>query len=115
MRAKVRSISTYDVADQTPEDASVASVSVTVTAGPADGPGEETFDVVVVTPGALKEQLSDGEFLQGRHFLITNHFDWQLVTRYLREQFEQPEAASWSELATILGRIGSWEFEDYQP
>jgi Immunity protein 8 len=36
------------------------------------------------------------------------------VTAFLRARFEEPEAASWSELGEKLGRIGSWEFEDYR-
>jgi hypothetical protein len=114
VRARVRSISTLDIADQTPEDPAVAYVGVTVGVGPADGPGEEYFHVDVVTPEALKQRLGDGELLIGRHLVITNRFDWRSVTEFLTARFEAPEAASWAELGVKLGRIGYWEFEDYR-
>lgn len=114
VRARVRSISTVDIGEQTPADPTVAYVGVTVGVGPADGPGEEYFHVDVATPDALKQRLGDGELLIGRHLVITRRFDWARVTDFLRGRFEQPEAATWSELGEKLGRIGYWEFEDYR-
>jgi hypothetical protein len=114
VRARVRSITTLDDGDQHPKDPTLAYVGVTVGVGPADGPGEEYFYVDVATPDALKERLGDGELLVGRHLVITKRFDWGSVTEFLRARFEEPEAASWSELGVKLGRIGYWEFEDYQ-
>lgn len=75
--------------------------------------GEEQFQVEVVTPAALQTRLETGGFLLGRHLLIVDRFDWPSVSSFLRARFEEPEAATWQELATKLGRIGLWEFEDY--
>ena len=114
MRAKVRSLFSHEVDDGEPKDPSHADVLVEVFAGPADGPGEEQFQVEVVTLSALQARVEDGGFLLGRHLLITRIFDSDAVSAFLRARFEEPEAATWSELAEKLGRIGRWEFEDYR-
>jgi hypothetical protein len=68
----------------------------------------------VVTPSALQARLSKSAFLVGRHLLITQRFDGAATTAFLRARFEEPEAATWPELADKLGRLGLWEFEDYR-
>ncbi len=92
----------------------MADVLVQVFAGPADGPGEEQFQVEVVTPAALRARLSKSQFLVGRHLLITERFDWAATTDFLRARFEEPEAPTWPEVADKLARLGLWEFEEYR-
>jgi hypothetical protein len=50
MRAQVRSLLSHEVEAGQPEDPLNADVLVQVFDGPADGPGEEQFQVEVVTP-----------------------------------------------------------------
>src|SRR5690348_16260643 len=112
MRAQVRGFLSHEVEAGQPEDLLNADVLVQVLAGPADEPGEEQFQVQVVTPAALQGLLSNGTFLIGRHMLITERFDWAATTAFLRARFEEPESATCPELADMLGRLGLWEFED---
>ena len=99
--------------DGQPDDPEVADVLVQVFAGPVGGPGQERFQVEVVTPAALPARLQEGGgFLLGRHLLIVDRFDWAAVSDYVRARFEDAEGATWQELAAKLARIGLWESED---
>lgn len=114
MRARVRSFLSHEVEAGQPEDPLNADLLIQVFAGPADGPGEEQFQVEVLTLTALAVRLRESPFLVGRHVLITERFDWAATTAFLRARFEELEAASWPELAHKLGRLALWEFEDYR-
>jgi hypothetical protein len=82
--------------------------------GPPDGPGEESFDVVVCTPAWLTRVVSEEGPQIGRHRLIVESLDLQAAETFLRRQVERLEAPTWAELAAKIGRLGHWEFEDYQ-
>jgi hypothetical protein len=109
MRAQVRGFLVVDDPDESP-----GPVLVQVFAGPADGPGEESFQVEVVSVDALASMLEHSPVLPGRHLLIMRDLDLRVAEAFLRARFEELSAETWPELAEKLGRIGSWEFEDYQ-
>lgn len=83
--------------------------------GPEGLDGEESFDVLVCTPAWLEDELQRQPGLHGRHHFIVNDFDPHAVEDQLREEIESLEAPDWPALAEKIGRIGRWEFEDYQP
>lgn len=83
--------------------------------GPVDGPGEESFDVLVCTPAWLARIASEEGPQIGRHRLILEYLDLRIAEAFLRRQVERLEAPTWNELAAKLSRLGYWEFEDYQP
>jgi hypothetical protein len=83
--------------------------------GPAEGPGEESFDLLVCTPAWLAEVVSKEGPQIGRHRLIVEKLDLHLVEEFLSRQVERLEAATWDELAAKISRLGYWEFEDYRP
>lgn len=117
MRAAVRSIESPDVDLRTyrPADPGDDAVFVTIYAGPADGPGEESFDLTVCTPRWLSRKVRESGPVLGRHLVIVEPLDVGEVQRFLTRQIESQEAPDWSALGQKLGRIGFWEFEDYQP
>jgi hypothetical protein len=82
-------------------------------AGPANGPGEESFDVVVCTPRWLQSLTSEQGPVVGRHHLVVNSWDWPQIRSFLTRAVEAHEAPTWGELAPKIGQIGRWEFEDY--
>jgi len=84
-------------------------------AGPEGGFGEESFDVLVCTPSWLDLRVHENGPLLGRHYLVVKSWDAVSVKGYLTEAVEAEEAGTWQELASKLGRIGKWEFEDYRP
>jgi hypothetical protein len=117
MRAVVRSIysTDVDVDSYVPEDPEKDGVLVRLIVGPADGPGEESFDVLVCTPLWLREVVAKEGPQIGRHHLIVDPLDLGGASTFLRRQVESVEAADWPTLGAKLARIGQWEFEDYQP
>jgi hypothetical protein len=88
---------------------------VTVYAVPADGPGEESYDLTVCTPQWLSRKVRESGPVLGRHLVIVEPLDMAGVGRFLTRQIESQEAPDWPTLGQKLGRIGFWEFEDYRP
>jgi hypothetical protein len=117
MRAVVRAIDSSDVDLRAyrPADPEDDAVFITIYAGPADGPGEESFDVTVCTPKWLSRKARQSGPIIGRHLLIVEPLVIEDVERFLKEQVERLEAPDWRSLGEKLGRIGLWEFEDYRP
>lgn len=116
IRAALRRFHSPDVDLETyiPDDPGDVGVLVQVMAGPADGPGEESFDVVVCTPRWLERRVRNEGPLVGRHHLIVERYDAARIWVFLTDAIESVEAETWSDLASKIGRVGMWEFEDYQ-
>jgi immunity protein 8 of polymorphic toxin system len=83
--------------------------------GPSDGPGEESFDVLVCTPTSLAAELNTSPIINGRHRIIMAAYDYKLLENYVRGVVEGAEGITWREVAEKIGRLGRWEFEDYRP
>lgn len=117
MRAAVRSVYSADVDIEAyvPKDPENDGVWIRIIVGPADGPGEESFDVLVCTPLWLRDVVAKEGPQIGRHHLIVDPFDLAVAKDFLRLQVESIEAADWPKLGGKLARLGYWEFEDYQP
>lgn len=116
MKAKVHRFHSPDCDLDTfvPGDAEDVGILVQIIAGPFDGPGEESFDVLVLTPRWLSRWIEERGPLVGRHHLFVNHFDWAVVRTILVEAVERESAASWTELGDRISRLARWEFEDYR-
>ena len=115
MRASVRSFESVDidVDSYRSESPECDGQWVRMYVGPADGPGDESFDVLVCTPQWLQAQIeSDGPQI-GRHRLIVFPFELREAMAFLQRRVEQLEAPDWSQLGAKIGRLGYWEFEDY--
>lgn len=117
MRASVRRFHSPDADLETfaPEDATDVEVLVQIMAGPSEGPGEESFDVVVCTPRRLLQQVDERGPIVGRHYLVVPEWDWPRIRLFLTEEVEAHDEPTWRELAIKIGRVGKWEFEDYKP
>jgi hypothetical protein len=117
MKATIRSLHSPDVdLDQfLPDDPEDVGVLIQVLVGPADGPGEESFDVMLCTPNWLKSWIRSHGPTIGRHHLIVERYDLEQIRQYLSSVIEAEHGNTWQELASRISRIGKWEFEDYQP
>jgi hypothetical protein len=115
MRATVHSIFSTDAdfASFIPSDPLNFSLLVRVMAGPSDSDGEESFDVVVCTPGWFLEQVRAEGPLSGSHHLFVDEWSADLVASYLRSSISQMSGETWRDLATKIGKLARWEFEDY--
>lgn len=78
--------------------------------GPDDGPGEESFDLVLCSPEWLRERAVP---VIGRHHLIVQRYDYEQVIELISGYLEECAGADWQEVAARVGRLGRWEFEDY--
>jgi hypothetical protein len=85
--------------------------------GPPGSPGEESFDVVVCSPEWLAARCREVGLYDARHHLVVNveQFDKRQLRTWLEFRISSAEAETWTEIAERLGRLGYWEFEDYQP
>ncbi len=117
MRAHIKSLhspDTLDLASYVPEVADDFSVLVQLMVAPAGSDGAESFDVEVVTPARLMKRVAEHGPRSGRHMLIVSGFDYPTIRRWFERQVARCEGEDWDAVAAQLGRIGLWEFEDYQ-
>jgi hypothetical protein len=117
MRAQVRelfSLEIDDLATWTPPDPECFALPIRVMAGPQDDEGSESFDLTLCTPAWLQASLSTDGILNGRHHLIVKQYDFARVTAFIRGYVESCTGATWAEVGEKVGRLGYWEFEDYQ-
>jgi hypothetical protein len=80
---------------------------------PQGEPGEERFQLTARIPSALADQLQQHPFLIGHHSLFVPELHTAEVAKWLSDRIAVLEAPTGSELAKKIGRIGEWEFEDY--
>lgn len=86
-----------------------------IIAAPEGQEGEESFDVLVCSPTWLAGELGEHRILIGRHHLIMNTYDFERLLSFITKECEKCTGRDWKEVAIKLGRIGKWEFEDYNP
>lgn len=114
MRAKVKGIWIDDpVWDSSPASPDSFCVHVRVLVGTTEGPGEESFGLLVCNPSYLSGQLGDEDVLPGRHYLFTTSLNKRVIENYLRKYIEVIDQPTWEQIAERVGRIAHWEFEDY--
>lgn len=90
------------------------SVLVQLMVGPADGSGEESFDVTVCTAAWLDQAIRENGPTFGRHYLFVQHIDRESIEHAATEYLSSLDEPSWPDLAARIGRIAKWEFEDYR-
>ena len=116
MRARVYLFDSYDIDLDTfvPDDPLDAAVWVRMMVGP-DG-GElgvgESFDVLVCTPRWLLRTVEEGPQI-GHHHLFVHSLTISEALDFLRREVESLQASDWPSLGAKIGRIGLWEFADY--
>jgi len=115
MRAAVRSFHSPDADLDSLPRGPVSTILIQMMIGPAGAPGEESFDVVVCSADALARKASEVGPVIGRHYLIIESWDPELVLGFLRRSVEALDEPTWVALAEKISRIGRWEFEDYVP
>ena len=82
--------------------------------GPADGPGEESFDFMLCTPDWFASEMK-GNIAVGRHHVFIKRFNYSELRRFVEDYCATCSGTSWAEVGEKLGRLGKWEFEDYVP
>ena len=112
VRPKLRRLHSPDLQDPAlPPDPRHCIVLVQAMVGPADGPGEESFDFSVVTPSYLQSQLGPR---WGRGLLIVESFDWEVVRAAVEERLSSAARDTWDEVGLELNKELCWEFDNYR-
>jgi hypothetical protein len=116
MMAEVKRLHSPDVddlANWVPESVDFA-ILVQIIVGPADSPGEESFDVTVCSAAWVTRQAAREKIIEGRHLLIVSEYDYALISEYISRYVSMCQGETWKEVTGKLSRFGHWEFEDYQ-
>jgi hypothetical protein len=95
-------------------DSNQFAILLQVIAGPAGSAGEESFDVILCTATWLSRRVEEEQILSGRHLLMVSRYSYDLVHDYITKYVTSCSGDTWQEVAAQLGRLGRWEFEDYQ-
>lgn len=84
-------------------------------AGPSGGSGEESFDFTVCSPEWLASSCSRVGLYDARHHVVVNpeRFDQRELVRWLHNRVDSISGDNWIKIASKLGRLGRWEFEDF--
>lgn len=117
MRAAMRFLSFDPEPQSLPADPAEFMFLARMLVGPEDGPGEESFDVVVCTSEWIAKACKEsGGIYDPRHHLIVDFdlFDHRLMRAWLSGKVSNVEAETWPAIGSILSRLGAWEFEDYR-
>lgn len=122
MRAQLKGLDSVDAPGlgeldaYEPEDAESFALNLNITVGPSDAPGGHVFDMTVCTPLWLARQIESGgepDIVPGRHYLFVKRYDIDKIESFIRVYVEEREFETWDELGEYVGRLGHWEFEDY--
>jgi hypothetical protein len=100
-----------------PGDPAGFAFGVQLLVGPADGPGEESFELTVCSPEWPTVQCRSGEPVNGLHLVIVgwDTYDERVLLNWLEARVRAAEAATWDGIASQLALLGGWEFENYRP
>lgn len=91
------------------------SVGLRLLIGPSGDQGEESFDLTVCDVDWITQQIQVDGVVDGRHTLMVDGFHWPTLMSFFERRVASVNADTWTELASKLGRLGYWEFEDYRP
>ena len=81
--------------------------------GPAGTAHEESFDFIFCTPEWFADHMSKS-IVPGRHHVFVKRYDYFALESFVRGFCTSCRGESWSTVGEKLGRIGKWEFEDYE-
>lgn len=102
-----------DMQSMHPDDPELFCILVQALIGPRGAAGEESFDFTVCTPKWLAQSLLKYKYTFGRHHLIVEYYDYNIIFGAINSLCQRTSGANWHEIAERLGRYGKWEFEDY--
>lgn len=103
----------YDMQSGVPDDPEQFCILVQAMIGPAGESGEESFGFVVCTPKWLTQSLLKDDYVFGRHYLVVEYYDYNIILNAINFLCQSITGSSWRQVAEQLGRYGKWEFEDY--
>jgi hypothetical protein len=115
MKAVIKSFSTSEenVAAHELDGAPSFSFLLTFGIGPAASEGEDSFEVLVVSPASLQEYFAGSVPTFIRHVLLMPDYDVPAAVAHVSKYINLLEADTWLKLATSIDQMLRWECEDY--
>ena len=83
--------------------------------GPKNAEGASSFDIQIVSTNWIKKELDRYPLLMGRHYIIMDNWNYDVLFDYINKYLEKCTGKDWSEVAEKVSRLGLSEFEDYTP
>jgi hypothetical protein len=117
MIAEIKSVLCADVEDLdefVPDDPERFAITLQLLIGTRGEDGSESFEVTVVTPLWLMDNIPNGELYSGRHKFVMLSYNRRQIMTYFHKVVGNCSGNTWEEIARKLSRIGHWEFEDYK-
>lgn len=117
MKAKLKSWYCPDIDDllnYSPENPENFCFLFRAMVGPCDEEGSESFDIQICTPQWLLCKLNKRDVFLARHFAIVLEYNFEIILNTIKQLIESCNGSDWNAVAHKVGRIGYWEFEDYQ-
>ncbi|MNR82230.1 hypothetical protein D3C72_129850 [compost metagenome] len=116
MTAVVKSMwvdsASIDLVNFLPSDIELFGLWIGFRVGIKDKEGADDFRVFVCTPEWLKN--SEKKTIWGRHMLIVDRYDLNLIAAELNSQVANCVGEDWLTIAHNLSKFAAWEFEDYK-
>lgn len=114
MRAVIKGISNdiVDIETYFPESVDNFSLSLRVRIGLDCTKGADDFELFVCTPKWLEETVWEARW--GRGLLIVREYNFSTINGLIHDYVSRCEGASWEDIVRQLGKVFSWEFDDYQ-
>ncbi len=117
MKAEIKYFHSPDIIDLEkfePEIPDEFCFLLQIMVGEKDQEGEESFDAMVCTPKWLLKNNEKDKIIYGRHYLIVFEYNFSKISSALKQLVESSDFENWDDVGEKIGRIGKWEFEDYQ-
>ncbi len=115
MKAKLKELHSPDIDLLTfwPDDPENFGFLLQFFAGPDKEKGDDSFSIMVCTLRWLEQKKIESIFF-GANYLIVAEYDLAAIETFLKNYCERCSGETWFEVATKIGRVAYWEFEDYQ-
>jgi hypothetical protein len=113
MKAKIKSITSPDVADlkgYKPDDPQNFSLLLQLFIGPSQDDGEEMFSIELCTPQWLIDHYQSDGCVWGIHRLIVFEYNYSRIIEKIQSYVAACEGENWSAIAQKLAIIAAWEF-----
>ena len=75
----------------------------------------DSYQILICTPKWIMENERDKEIINMRHRLIVFEYNLEKIVSYVKKYIARCSGQNYDEIAPKIGRLGFWEFEDYQP
>jgi hypothetical protein len=103
-----------DLSTYYPDNPENFGIWIDFTAGPEDAEGGHDYRIFVCTPTRIIHESKGQGGVFGKDMLVVFEYDLKVIARCISEYVESCTGDNFGEIAKKIGRVASWEFEDYR-